>query len=93
MRIGKARINEIAYSPDGTRIAAATRTGIWLYDARSGVVLNFLTGHTASVLTVAFSPSGYTLASGARTKQFVRGMFAPAHSSTPLRGMRGRFSP
>ena len=64
MRIGKARINEIAYSPDGTRIAAATRKDIWLYDARSGVVLNLLTGHTDSVLTVAFSPSGNTLASG-----------------------------
>ena len=64
MRIGKARITEIAYSPDGTRIAAATRRDIWLYDARSGVVLKLLTGHTDSVLTVAFSPSGNYLASG-----------------------------
>ena len=64
MRIGKARITEIAYSPDGTRIAAATRKDIWLYDARSGVTLKLLTGHTDSVLTVAFSPGGHTLASG-----------------------------
>ena len=64
MRIGKARITEIAYSPDGTRIAAATRKDIWMYDARSGVVLKLLTGHTDSVLTVAFSPGGHYLASG-----------------------------
>ena len=64
MRIGKAFITEIAYSPDGTRIAAATTKDIWLYDARSGVALKLLTGHTDSVRTVAFSPSGNTLASG-----------------------------
>ena len=64
MRIGKAPITEIAYSPDGRRIAAATSKDIWLYDARSGVVLKLLTGHTDSVLTVAFSPSGNYLASG-----------------------------
>ena len=64
MRIGKAPITEIAYSPEGWRIAAATREDIWMYDARSGVTLKLLTGHTDSVLTVAFSPSGNTLASG-----------------------------
>ena len=64
MRIGKAPITEIAYSPDGRRIAAATSKDIWLYDARSGVTLKLLTGHTDSVLTVAFSPSGNYLASG-----------------------------
>ena len=64
MRIGKAPINEIAYSPDGRRIAAATHEDIWMYDARSGVTLKLLTGHTDLVYTVAFSPSGNTLASG-----------------------------
>ena len=64
MRIGKAPVTEIAYSPDGRRIAAATHKDIWMYDARSGAALKLLTGHTDSVLTVAFSPSGNTLASG-----------------------------
>ncbi len=64
MRIGKAGITEIAYSPDGRRIAVATHEDIWMYDARSGVTLNLLTGHTDSVLTVAFSPGGNYLASG-----------------------------
>ena len=64
MRIGKAPVTEIAYSPDGRRIAAATHEDIWMYDARSGVTLKLLAGHTDSVHTVAFSPSGNTLASG-----------------------------
>ena len=64
MRIGKAPITEIAYSPDGWRIAAATREDIWMYDARSGVTLKLLEGHTDIVFTVAFSPTGNTLASG-----------------------------
>ena len=31
-RLGKGSISEIKYSPDGTRIAVAGSTGIWLYD-------------------------------------------------------------
>ena len=49
MRIGKAPITEIAYSPDGTRLRLRLRKDIWLYDARSGVALKLLTGHTDSV--------------------------------------------
>ncbi len=98
MRIGKAPINEIAYSPDGTRIAAATAKDIWLYDARSGVVLKLLTGHTDSVLTVAFSPSGNILASGA-SDGTVRGWFVRSGSLfETIEGHEGsvrsvRFSP
>ena len=64
MRIGKAPITEIAYSPEGWRIAAATHEDIWMSDARSGVTLKLLEGHTDIVFKVAFSPSGNTLASG-----------------------------
>ena len=63
-RLGKGSINEIAYSPDGTRLAVASAIGIWLYDAQSGQELNLLIGHTDSVNSVSFSPDGQTLASG-----------------------------
>ena len=63
-RLGKGHINEIAYSPDGTRLAVASSIGIWIYDAGTGEEIDLLTGHTSSVRSVAFSPDGTTLASG-----------------------------
>ena len=46
-RLGKGRLTEIQYSPDGTRLAVA-----------------LFTGHTARVVSVAFSTDGRTVASG-----------------------------
>ena len=63
-RIGKGWVYELAYAPDGTRLAAASTIGIWLYDARTREPLRLLTGHTDYVRCVAFSPDGRTLASG-----------------------------
>ena len=57
-------INEIAYSPDGTRLAVAGSIWIWIYDAQTSEELNLLTGHTDYVNSVSFSPDGNTLASG-----------------------------
>ena len=45
-RLGKGWINEIAYSPDGTRLAVAGGIGIWLYDTATYQELALLTGHT-----------------------------------------------
>ena len=56
----------IAFSTDGTRLAVATGAGIWIYDAKTYREISLLTGHTGVVRTVAFSPDGKTLASGAR---------------------------
>ena len=64
-RLGKGGISgEIAYSPDGTRLAVASSIGIWLYDAQTDEALDLLTGHTSWVSSVSFSPDGNTLASG-----------------------------
>ncbi len=63
-RLGKGSVKEVAYSPDGNRLAIASGTGIWLYDARTGKELYLLTDHKSSVLTVAFSPDGTAIASG-----------------------------
>ena len=63
-RFGKGNINEIVYSPDGTRLAGAGSIGVWIYDARTGEELNLLTGHTSSVDSVSFSPDGKTIATG-----------------------------
>ncbi len=65
-RLGKGRIEEVAFSPDGSLLAVASRIGIWLYDAATSRELALLTGHTSEVTSVSFSPDGSTLASGSR---------------------------
>ena len=62
-RLGKGGIGEIAYSPDGNRLAIANNIGIWIYDAHSLVELDLLTGHTDGISSIAFSPDGKTLVS------------------------------
>ncbi len=62
-RLGKGTLSfddNIAYSPDGTRLAVASRIGIWIYDAQTYQELSLFTGYVESV---AFSPNGKTLAS------------------------------
>ena len=63
-RLGKGRIHQIKYFPDGKRLAVATSIGIWIYDVQTGEALDLLTGHTAPVKSIAFSPDGETLAAG-----------------------------
>ena len=67
-RLGKGWIHEIAYSPDGTRLALAGGIGIWLYDTATYQEVALLTGHTSWVRSVAFSPDGSTIATGSSDK-------------------------
>ena len=72
-RLGKGRIFDVAYSPDGKRLAVASSIGVWLYDAETGAELDLLTGHEyytwvknyaqPYVRNVSFSPNGETLLS------------------------------
>ena len=65
LRLGKGSITgNIAYSPDGKILAAASGIGVWLYDAYTGAEVNLLAGHTIPVQSLEFSPDGSTLASG-----------------------------
>lgn len=67
MRLGKGRINDIKFSPNGRQFAVATPIGIWMYDTGTGeelALIAVLPGEGREVITIAFSPDGRTLASG-----------------------------
>ena len=57
-------INDIQYSPDGTRIAIATAIGIWLYNLNRDEGPVMLTTDSVNVYNVSFSPDGKMLAGG-----------------------------
>ena len=35
-RLGKGRVNDIKFTPDGTQLAVGTSIGVWLYDVNTG---------------------------------------------------------
>lgn len=63
-RLGKGYINDIAYAPDGTKLAVATSIGVWLYDTSTDTELHLLSEEPDYVQAIAFSPDSRTLASG-----------------------------
>ncbi len=66
-RFGKGKITgNVAFSPDGTRLAVGGSIGIWIYDVRPGKEkeLDLLTEGTEAVNALAFSPDGAVIASG-----------------------------
>ena len=70
-RLGKGSITgNVAFSPDGTRLAVGSSIGIWIYDVRPGAEkeLDLFTGDTEVVNALAFSPDGAMLASGGSDK-------------------------
>ena len=62
----RSGINDIQYSPDGTRIAVASSLGVWLYALNSDEEPRLLKTDRPSVFSISFSPDGITLASGHR---------------------------
>ena len=63
-RLSKGNINDIRFSPDGTQIAVASGTGVWIYDAHTGDELTLLTNHITPTAKVTISPDSSKLATG-----------------------------
>ncbi|MDE0686274.1 MAG: hypothetical protein OXI63_25385 [Candidatus Poribacteria bacterium] len=63
-RVNASGINDIQYSPDGTRLAIARSVGVWLYDMNSDKDPVRLTTDMMGADNVSFSPNGQILAGG-----------------------------
>ena len=63
-RLGKGYINDIAYAPDGRRLAVATSIGVWIYDTSTDTEFDLLSEGQDYVQAIAFSPDGSILAGG-----------------------------
>lgn len=57
-------LSQVAYSPNGTRIAVAGTAGVVIWNTEQEAVENVLVGHTSGVRSVALSPDGGRVASG-----------------------------
>ena len=58
LRLGKGRrAGDIAFSPDGTRLAVGSAIGIWIYDVRPGKEkeLDLITSHTGSIQSIVYA--------------------------------------
>ena len=67
-RLGKGVLSDMKVSPDGSRLAIASSSGIWLYDvsvkqASNKSAIALLTGHNGIVNHLTFSPDGNMFAS------------------------------
>ncbi len=69
-RFGKGYIYGMEYSPDGTRFAATTFIGVWIYDAHTGEELDLIAGeHDDRVYAAAYSPDSKNITTVGQDKK------------------------
>ncbi|CAN0421670.1 unnamed protein product, partial [Ectocarpus sp. 8 AP-2014] len=57
-------INDLCFSPDGSKLIVAVESRVLVYDAAEGELVNSLRGHKDTVLTVDYAKDGKHFASG-----------------------------
>ena len=61
-RFGKGWVRDIEFSPDGSQLAVATTTGIWIYNSHTGKQINRFEGHMGGANAISYSQNGQLLA-------------------------------
>ena len=66
LRLGRSMFHptSLAFSPDGSTLAAGTGESVTLWNVRTGALVKMLDNHVGPVTCVAYSPNGNYLASG-----------------------------
>ncbi len=62
------RLNAVAFTPDGTRVATANGKVVRVFDAKTGKPAGEINGHSEKVTAVAFTPDGKRLVTGSADK-------------------------
>jgi WD40 repeat protein len=69
----RSNVSELAYSPDGELLACGTYSGrVRVYEARTGELVNVLTGEPSPIWALAWSPDSQTLAVGSQNGVLLR---------------------
>ena len=80
------RIHSVAWSPDGTQVVGAGWDGsLYLWDARDGILLRQMKGHTWGVMSVVWSPDGKWLASAGGGREYGELIVWQTQSGAPVR--------
>jgi WD40 repeat protein len=86
-------IGDLAFSPDGTLLAAGNHSShIKLWDTRTGERLAMLTDHNREVMGLAFSPDGTTLASASFDRTLRLWDLSTYENEQVLRGHQNRLT-
>ena len=63
-RLGRGKISDLAFSPDGESLAITTTIGVWIYEIATMEPIALWETERGLVSTVAFSPNGQWIATG-----------------------------
>ena len=88
-RFGKGWVRDIEFSPDGSQLAVATTTGIWIYDSHAGKQINRFEEHMGGANAISYSRNGQLLAAAHQDKTIRLWEPTKKKQKEPVTALRG----